>query len=253
MNRLLLEFEGEPGVTENGTLIYTFPELMRTSEASQKSLGQVPLSSAATRRIIPFSTNKKRTNGWIAFFNAFNLGFGLYFLGIGIFQGAAALAKTGPLLYSFTGRLLMNAGIAHPVPLLTLVLGIVPVAFSIFFFLVPLLRKLRLNRQNARIREEALRGRIITQVLASPSRVDPRDMKASGTALDPRNLPAASRRIIDRLAAAMHAEPIPQEKQGAFAYRFAELERELADLESHRKGIDLKRYELGATVFDSGN
>jgi hypothetical protein len=252
MNRLLLEFEGEPGVTENGTVIYTFPELMRTSDAAQKASEAAPLANPTARRIIPFSANKKRTNGWIAFFNAFNLGFGLYFLGIGVTQGAAAISRTGPWLFSFTGQLLMRAGIHNPAPLLAFVLGIVPVAFSVLFFLVPLFRRLRLNRQNAKIREEALRRRILAQVLSSPSRVDPRDIKPSRTALDPRNLPAASRRIIERLAAAMHAEPIPQEHEGAFAWRFAELERELADLESHRKGVDLKRYELGSTVFDSG-
>ncbi len=252
MNKLLLEFEGEPGVTENGTLIYTFPELMRTSESSQRSLGEVPLANLASKRIVPFSANKKRTNGWITFFNAFNLGLGSYFMLLGITQGAAGLSKTGPMLYSFTGRLLLSAGI-NPVPILTIGLGMVPVAFSVVFFIVPLLRRFKVNRENARIREEALRGRIVAHVLSSPSRVDPRDVKPSGTALDPRNLAATGRRILERLAAAMHAEPIPQEKKGEYAYRFTELERELADLESYRKGVDLKRYDLGATVFDSGH
>jgi hypothetical protein len=50
----------------------------------------------------------------------------------------------------------------------------------------------------------------------------------------------------------MRAEPIVQEKEGVFAYRFAELEREIADLAAVRSSIDLKRYELGKTVFDSG-
>ncbi len=180
MNRILLEFEGEPGVTENGTVIYTFPELMRTTDSGQRSVGQVSLQNPATKRIVPFSANKRRTNGWIAFFNTFNLGFGLYFLLIGLNQGTAALAKTGPLLYSFTGRLLMSAGVGNPVPLLSIALGIVPVAFSILFFIVPFLRRFRLNRQNAKIREEALRGRILAQVLSSPARVDPRDVKPSG-------------------------------------------------------------------------
>jgi hypothetical protein len=250
MNRLLLEFEGEPGVTENGTVIYTFPELMRTSDSPQKSIGQVPLLNPSSKQIVPFSANKKRTNGWIAFFNAFNLGFGSYFLALGITH--AAISKAVPTLFSFTGQLLIRAGILNPAPLLTIALGIIPVAFSILFFLVPFLRRFKLNRQNAKIREESLRGRILAQVLSSPSQVDPRNVKASGTTLDPRNVHASSRRIIERLAAAMHAEPIPQEKDGAFSYKFAELERELADLESYRNGVDLKRYELGATVFDSG-
>jgi hypothetical protein len=50
----------------------------------------------------------------------------------------------------------------------------------------------------------------------------------------------------------MSAEPIVKEKEGTFAYRFTELERQLADLEDYRRKIDLKRYEVGKAIFDSG-
>jgi len=254
MNRLLLEYEGEPGVTEDGTVVYSFPELMRTSNAAREADGRTAVLNPSTKRVAPFSANKPRTNGWIIFFNAFNLAFGAYFLGISIAQGAAALVKTGPFLYSFVGRLLFQAGLpkAEAVSLLAIVLGLIPVAFSLFFFLIPLFRKLRLGRQNDAIREETLRKRVMARVLASPALVDPREVKPTGTNLDPRDLPATSRRILDRIAAALKAEPVPLEKDGLFAYRFPELQRELADLEVFRRGIDVKRYEVGKTVFDSG-
>jgi hypothetical protein len=92
----------------------------------------------------------------------------------------------------------------------------------------------------------------MAQVLSSPSRVDPREVRPTGTNLDPRDLPGTARRILDRIAASLKADPVPLEKEGLFAYRFKELERELADLEAFRKGIDPKRYEVGKTVFDSG-
>jgi hypothetical protein len=253
MNRYLLEFEGEPGVTDNGTVVYAFPALMRTTESEQKAIGQVPVLNPSSKLVSPFSANKPRTNGWILFFNAFNLAFGGYFLGLSLTQSATALlAKNGPLLYSFTGNLLASAGIPSPVAVLAVVLGLVPVAFSFLFFLVPLLRKIRLDRQNDTIREETLKRRIFAHVLSSPARVDPGDVRPAGTGLDPKNLPSAARRIIDRLAASLGAEPIVLEKQGAFAYRFKELERQLADLEDYRRNVDLRRYEVGKTVFDSG-
>ncbi|HYW83732.1 MAG TPA: hypothetical protein VFB30_10780, partial [Spirochaetia bacterium] len=37
MNRVLLEYEGEPGVTDNGTVVYAFPELMRSAQGEQKA------------------------------------------------------------------------------------------------------------------------------------------------------------------------------------------------------------------------
>jgi hypothetical protein len=254
MNRILLEFEGEPGVTDNGTVVYAFPELMRASQSEQKALGQVPLLNPVSKHLSPFSANKRRTNGWILFFNAFNLAFGSYFLVLSLTQSAGTLLeKTGPYLYSFTGRLLQQAGIDSPVPLLAVFLGAVPVAFSILFFLVPLLRKISLDRQNAQIREEILRRRILTQMLSSPARVDPSEVRPVGNGLDPGNLPAVSKRIIDRLAASMGAEPLVKEKEGTFAYKFPELERQIADLEDYRRKIDLKSFEVGKTIFDSGN
>jgi hypothetical protein len=252
MNRLLLEFEGEPGVTDNGTLIYAFPELMRTSRGAQAAVGQVHLQSGQAKQIVPFSANKPRTNGWIIFFNSFNLLFGAYFLAISFTQGAAALAKTGPFLYSFTGNLLLSAGI-NPVRVLEIGLGIVPVLFSIVFFLVPLFRRMRLSRQNNAIRTEALRKLILGKVLASPSRVDASDLRPPlNRELQPKNFEGVARGILERLAAQLKAEPVVQEGTNEFAYRFAELERELADLQSYRRSVDVSRYDVGKTVFDSG-
>jgi hypothetical protein len=252
LNRFLLEFEGEPGVTDNGTLIYTFPALMRTAEPGERAIGAIPVLNSSFKRPIPFSANKRKTNGWILFFNAVNLGFGAYFLVLSLTMSAAALlAKTGPYLYSFTGRLLQSIGMYNPVPFLAIVLGVVPVAFSILFFIVPLLRKLQLGKKNAEVQEENLRRRVLAHLLSSPQRVDPKDIRPLGKGLDPRNLTAASQRMVERLAAALKAEPIPGDGK-EFAYRFTDLEREIPDLEEYRRNVDLSKYAVGKTVFDSG-
>jgi hypothetical protein len=249
MNRILLEYEGEPGVTEDGTVVYSFPELMRT--ARQESRSEVPLASPVTPRLVPFSANKPRTNGWIIFFNAFNLVFGSYFLGASLSQGAAAFGAKASSLYGMAGYYLQTAGMASPGPFLGIALGAVPVAFSIVFFLVPFLRSLRLARRNEKIREEALRRRVISRILANPAEVEPSDITGTGTALDPKDLPRAATRMLEKLAAAMKAEPLPRGDGKRFAYRFAEIERQAADLAAFRSRIDLKKYELGETVFDS--
>jgi hypothetical protein len=250
INRLMLEYEGEPGVTPDGTVIYSFPALMRTTDQSREP-GQAALLNPAMKQLVPFSANKRKTNGWIIFFNAFNLGFGSYFLANSLTLGAAGISKTGPWLYAFTGSLLRSLGM-DPVAALGIGLGAVPVAFSIVFFIVPLLRKLRLDARNERIREQTLRRRVLSQVLSVPSRVQSGDIPPTGTRMDPRNFPAACRRMLERIAAVMKAEPIPLEKEGEFAYRFAEVERELTDLRAFRRTVDPSRYDLGKTVFDSG-
>ena len=251
INRYMLEYEGEPRVTDDGTLVFAFPELLRTSEAEQKAATAVPVLNPTGKKLIAFSANKPKTNGWIAFFNAFNLAFGGYFLLVSLLQGAAALGRGGPLIYSFTGRLLANIGVS-PVPFMAAVLGIIPVVFSVLFFLVPIARKARLDRENARIREEALRKRVYARVLANPASVRPDDIPPIEAPIDPKGFPAVRKRILDRFAALKKAEPILQEKDGSFSYRFAELERELADLERYRRTVDLSKLEVGKTVFDSG-
>lgn len=145
----------------------------------------------------------------------------------------------------------MNAGI-DPVGLLAIGLGFVPVLFSIVFFLVPLFRRIKLSRQNDAIRAEALRRQILGKVLSSPSRIDPSDLRPPLGMQEPKNFAGLARRILERLAAQLKAEPVVQEGTNAFAYRFPELERELADLEAYRRSVDVSRYDVGKTVFDSG-
>ena len=73
-----------------------------------------------------------------------------------------------------------------------------------------------------------------------------------GLGPEPKNFAANARRILDRVAAQLKAEPVVEEGTSSFVYRFAEVERELADLEAYRKNVDVRRYDVGKTVFDSG-
>jgi hypothetical protein len=258
INRYLLEFEGDPGVTDNGTLIYSFPELLRTTESEQKTFGTTALFNPPMKSSAPFSANKKGTNGWISFFNAFNLLFGGFFLGFSVTHGTSIVAATGSaastdllsFIYSVTYNLLSYANIP-PVPFMAIILGIIPVSFSIVFFIVPIIRKILLNRKNQKIREENLRKKIIAQILANPEQVDPRALQAIEADATPRKYETVRKRIIDRFAALKAAEPV-QMPDGSFIYRFPELKREIADLEEYRKKVDLKSFEVGKTVFDSG-
>ena len=126
-----------------------------------------------------------------------------------------------------------------------------PLAFSALFYLVPLVRRRRLARTNEQIRTEDLARRVYARVLSNPSKVDPREVRPLGAGADPARFEAARKRIFDRFAGAKGAEPEAL-SDGGFVYRFAELEREKADLERYRATVDLAKLETGATVFDSG-
>jgi hypothetical protein len=259
INRYMLEFEGEPRVTDNGTIVYAFPELLRTTEGEQRSFGAAALGGAAVKKTVPFSSNKPKTNGWISFFNAVNLLLGGFFLSYSLSPAASALAAGVPAahtsgylatLYYVALSFLRSANI-NPVTLIAIVLGAVPLSFSVFFFLIPLLRKIRLDRENQRIREENLSRKIYAGILENPLGVRPEAFIPTDADSTPKQLETVRKKIIDRFAALKSAEPV-RLADGRFSYDFKEVEREMADAREYRKKIDLKSFEVGKTVFDSG-
>ena len=261
INRLLLEYEGDPRVTDNGTVVYVFPELLRTTEAEQRSFSSASLETPFIKATAPFSANNRRTNVWISFFNVFNLIFGTFFLLFPLTPGMSVVLAGNPeaarvpvdgltFFYSLIYNFLAAAGIGRPDALMGIVLGIIPAAFSVFFFIIPFFRSLKLKRENERIRKENLRKFVYSQVLADPALVNPKALRVGGAESSPRNLDAARAAIIQRLAATVSGEPVPL-PDGSFAYRFPELEKEMADLREYRSKVDVKSFEVGKTVFDT--
>jgi hypothetical protein len=253
LHRWLVEFDGDPRATDDGTVVYAFPGLLRTTADEQSRFDGAASGAAPARTVVPFSTNKPRTNGWIVFFNLFNLLFGGYFLFVGMApQAAASIGPNFTFLFRVAESLLAYVGVTGSTAgLLAWALGAVPLAFSALFYAVPLVRRGRLARTNEEIRMEGLARRVYARVLSDPSKVDPREVRPLGAGADPARFEALRKRIFDRFAGAKGAEPeaLPD---GGFVYRFADLEREKADLERYRASVDLAKLQTGATVFDSG-
>ncbi len=252
MNALLVELDGEPSVTEAGTLVFLFPGLLASAEPQGGPPSSAPESSflppADGRKPLRFNANPARTNGWITFFNGFNLLSGGYFL---YFSGLPPVPGQGfASLYLGLERALGQAG-AEPAIALGIVLGAVPFVFSLLFFLVPLLRAAWIRRINESIRRENLRRAVYFQVLADPGEVDPRQIRPASAEERPKEPQREVRRVLDELAAFKQADIEPAE-DGHLLYRFPELARELADLAAYRRSIDPSRFDVGRTVFDSG-
>jgi hypothetical protein len=272
LNALLVELDGEPSVTEAGTLVYLFPGLLASAESGPAPSGAAPGGSffpVEGRKTIRFNHNPSGTNGWITFFNGFNLFFGGYFLYFSTFaRFAPSPADPGSSLYLLLARYLASAGI-EPVLFLGVLLGAVPFSFSLLFYLAALLRGAQVRRANEEIRRENLRRQVYLQVLADPGEVDPREILSQGrrsvaaamegggdrrTAEEerPRDARRVVRQTLDELAALKQAE-LERTEDGGLIYRFPELARELRDLTDYRRSIDPARFDIGRTVFDSGD
>ncbi len=243
INRYLYEFEGSPEVTENGTLYYFFPSLLRRADARDRSFG----GSAPMKRPIPFSSNPKKANAWFCAFNAVNLGFGIYMLANALTVGIPfppGVERIPVSVYNIAFLLLYYVT-DNPLPLVSIGLGAVPVVFAVLFYLVPFLRSLRLSRANEELRKENLRRLIYARALADPGRVDPREVRPESEAARPRDSKAAEK-TVEELAAWAGGEP---REDGAFG--FPELARRKADAEEARRRVKPSDYDLGGAVFDT--
>jgi hypothetical protein len=258
INRFLYEFEGSPEVTEGGTIYYSFPSLLRRKDRADATYG----NSVPMRRMAPFSSNAKKANRTFCAFNGVNILFGSYFLAealaphagtLSLIYGGANAAKLMIVrgwdgFYYFTHQLFGKIlGMADPSAFLGIVLGAVPLAFSLLFYAIPAIRSRRLAARNERARVENLRRIAYRAVLDSPVSVRPESIIAYDDAARPRDGRAAERALTE-LAAWSSAEP---GADGSF--NFAEIERGKAEAAKARAAVDLSKYELGGVAFDSGS
>ncbi len=251
VSRLMLEFDGEPRVSEAGTLNFFFPGLLLTS-------GQAPRPYVlADQELIPFTRNPSRTNGWIIFLNGFNVVFGLYFLSFGL-QGVQAVQASGDnlsLIYlvslalvSALGHLDLNAANGW---LLT-VLGWIPALYSGFFFGIPLVRRLRENRRNLLIKLKNFRRKVVRLVLKNPAEVH-LEQVVPASELDAPGKPGPQREALKEqlLRETAGERAIDVSGTGPYVYSIPDLEREKSDLEFVRKSTDLSKLSIGKVIFDT--
>jgi hypothetical protein len=263
INSYLFEFGGSPEVSEAGVIYYSFPELLRRKDKADRSFGfSVPM-----KRIAPFSSNPKKANFWFCAINAVNILFGSYYLWGALtistplvnrfFDYMAAnhvpLSAVGgqtafAYLYAFTNKLAQAfLGVADPTALLAGVLGVVPLAFSVFFYGIPAIRSLRLKARNEKAKYENLRRVAYRAVLDSPAAVRSDAIRPTDDAAKPKDAEAPER-LVKEIAAWSGAEP-----KADGSYAFDEIERSKVEAAKIRSGINLKDFELGGEVFDSGS
>jgi hypothetical protein len=253
INRLMLEFEGEPRVSEQGTLNFFFPGLLLTSGAPERAY------TLPDREPIPFTRNPPKTNNWIIFLNGFNIVFGLYFLTLGL-QGVQAVQAGGDslgLVYLITVALVSsfgNLGLAGANAWVTGVLGVVPVLYSAFFFGIPLVRRLREAAKNLKIKTDNLRRKVVAAVLARPTEIHLEQVQPDSEKNAP-GKPGPEREALKESLLRDLAGERSLDVKGTEPLVFAlpDLEREKKDLEEVRRTTDLTKLAIGKIVFDTSD
>jgi hypothetical protein len=246
-----VQFGGLPEATDDGTVVYRFDELLLRADRQNRSF---PGFSAPIKRLKAFSGNAKKMNVWFSLINGANLLFGSYYLFNALNTGAILTQvqlQASSYLYGVT-YVLFNQVIANPLPLITIGLGVVPLIFSAFFWLIPGLRYIENKRNNEAVKLENFRKTGFGRIWEAPLAVKPQEIAPTAAECRPQNLAAAQDRVIKEIGA--YAAPeVAVDEAGQAVYAFEELDREKQALEKYRASIKPGDSDLGKTVFDSGS
>lgn len=243
-----VEFGGLPEVTEEGTLVYRFDDLLLRADRRDRSFG----GSSPLKRLKQFSSNPKKMNLWFSLINGVNLIFGGYFLFNALSTGPITTPeqfKAASYLYKITYAL-SQVVVDNPLPLILAGLGVVPLIFSLLFWFIPSLRYFLTKQENETIKQENLRKIGYNAMWSKPQGITLQDLNADRPECQPKNLSAAQNQVIKEMGSYSIPE-VGLDTGGNPVYTFPELEREKQALRTYRASINPEASSLGSTVFDS--
>lgn len=250
ITQFLVEFEGSPEVSEKGALYFFFPSLLaKTATVSASVASAFPL-----KRLKSFSSNNAKMDRTFRWINIVNLLFGSYYLLNAVNVGTNVIIRTSQgitlkggwtFLYSSTIYLLSRLGAAQPAVMAGWILGVAPLAFSVLFFGIPLVRSWRLKRENETLKRENMRKLLYAAVIASPRGFDQKTVNLPSEEVRPSE-PAAMQEEVQHLAAWSSGEI---SAEGTWAFKDVEFTQREA--EQVRSSIRETDYAPQKTVFDT--
>jgi len=254
MARLMLDYDGDVSVTDGGAIVYRFSALRKSAE--ERPTKAPPPAWARKNELRPLTGNSAGTNVLVALLNGFNL-----------LMASFALASNLTL-----ARIANLVDIArHPdlgiEPLgydgVPIVLGLVPLVFSLVLFVLPLVRALRRPAEQRAIAKEKGRLAVLREALrhakghtlATEDALRAAYTSAAGAPPTEADLTSAvvsfggdvdldaSEHPRTRVAPGVEGSPV--------RYRFADLELEEEALEEERARAPEAEAKVAPIVFSS--
>ena len=218
--RLMVDYGGEPEVTDDGVVVYVFKALRRSAGGQTESAASPGWAAERLEPTPPLTGNPPGTNALIGVFNGFNLLAPFWIVPAFEARTHVSLANWQFLTVAF------------------------PLAFSAVFFAVPLARwikgRIAARARGARNDRRRLLGRIFAAT-GPRLREDLAPTPALGALLD---------RELVSLGGDVAAEP---DAQGRVRYTFPRIEQETAALARLRAAAPAAERDAGAVVFSSAD
>ena len=215
--RLLVNYGGEPEVTDDGVVVYVFKDIRKTAGQGGQS---EPIVHRAWERMEsrpPLTGNSTGTNVAISLFNGFNLLAPLW------------------IVPAF------EAGLRAPIPGQEFLLHDYPLVFSSMLFAVPLARWLVEQAREPGRRKRNARRRLLQAVLERRGRA------ASVEELAPE--PATAQALSQSLVAL--GGDVVTDDNGQIRYAFPRIREELEGIEKARAQASGREQDPGAVIFSS--
>jgi len=242
------KFEGSPEATEEGTIVYRFDKLLLSS-GTEKISELIP----PVKRLKKFSDNKKSMNGWFAVINAVNLIFGSYFLYQSSNAGLLLSMEQyygASKLYAYTHMIFSHMA-NEPHNVIRIVLGLIPLVFSVLFWIIPTVRFFIEKKENNEIKLKNFKRFSFSKIFSSPNNIKTNAFNPAVSECRPDDLESAADRVIKDIGAI--SSPQVGIIDNKTIYNFNELEKEKEALEKYRSSVEISRQKLGETVFDSND
>jgi hypothetical protein len=237
MAKLMLDYDGDVGVSEEGGIFYSFPALRKTADASAPA--EPPPAWTRGKPTPPLTGNSAGTNVAISFLNAFNL-----LMAAWCIENGMTLERIAHMFER------VPHGVIQPITDtgLPIALGVVPLVFSVLLFVVPIVRAAsRPWKQRAAEREKG-RLAVLREVLERVRAKQPvTDSAVTGAWRRATGHDAPPKRI-DRELVALGGD-VAIEPSGATRWRFADLETESAAVAAEREAAPDDEARLGEVVY----
>lgn len=217
--RLLVNYGGEPEVTDGGVVVYAFKEIRKTAGEGQSVQPTFRRAWERMESRPPLTGNRTGTNVAISLFNGFNLLAPLW------------------IVPAFA------AGLPTPIPGQEFLLHDYPLAFSSLLFAVPLGRWLVEQAREPGRRRRNARRRLLQAVLAKQGQA----ASAEELAPEPAAAEALSKSLVDL------GGDVETDDNGQIRYAFPRIRQELGEIEKARAQASARERDAGAIVFSSSD
>ncbi len=236
MARLMLDYEGDVAVSEEGGIFYRFPEMRKTASSTSEPAAPSPAWSRAAP-LPPLTGNSFGANFAIAGLNAFNMLMGLWSIEHGM------TLERFVHLFDRVPHPIVNQG-------MPIALGVVPFVLSALLFLLPVVRSMARPWRVRSAEQERGRLAVLREVLERVGGKQPVTDEAVADAWRKAAGHAPDATRLSRELVALGGDVSIDEPTGKTRWRFADLETEAAAVAAEREAAPDEEARLGKVIFE---